>query len=267
MTIAYSLNFEFQQLCFITQNTLKKNKKCALKINCRKIHLFCIAEPRKNKNTSNKKQTNYAIAEITMASCSRDSDSSASSEGYSAEPMYDEEGFQQHQRDEMEQRRLRRLTREGDWCQCTFCHPSQDMVLLECLCCKCADNPDAGAEIRALLVEAVPGNAEGNILQCITLHPAFWTLCLYKRHLLNKAHQYRADYGTNSLRFRDDNRLCRYLAYREFTCWVYKRLGRHIRKVIPACVVKKIREAFPKSEDELYEGFHFVDDYDPHIHQ
>ena len=123
------------------------------------------------------------------------------------------------------------------------------------------------AEIGTLPVDVVPSNAKGSALQCITLHPAFWASCLYKRHSMNKAHRDRADYGANSLRFRDEKRLCRYLAYKEYTCWVYKRLERHIRKVISACVVRKIREAFPKAAEKVYERFHFADDYDPHIHQ
>ena len=72
--------------CFLTQSTLKN----ILENNYKKIHLFCSTEPRKYKNTSIKKEINDTIAEITMASCSRHSDSSASSEGYSAEPMFDE---------------------------------------------------------------------------------------------------------------------------------------------------------------------------------
>ena len=47
----------------------------------------------------------------------------------------------------------------------------------------------------------------------------------------------------------------------------YTNVWEDIRKVIPACVVRRIREAFPKVTDEVYEGFHFADDYDPNIHQ
>ena len=125
--------------------------------------------------------------------------------------------------------------------------------------------PDAGEQIKSLLVEPAPGFQEGECRQCITLHPAFWALCLYKRHLVGVAQIYRADHGAGTLRFRNENRLCRYLAYREFTAWVYKRLGKNIRKVIPACVVKAIRNAFPKRPDESYEGFHYADIQDPDL--
>ena len=80
---------------------------------------------------------------------------------------------------------------------------------------------------------------------------------------MNAAHQYKADNGRQSLRFKNENRLLRYLAYREFTRWVHGFYGRHMRRVIPACVVKAIRRAFPKADNEQYEGFSYADDYDP----
>ena len=49
-------------------------------------------------------------------------------------------------------------------------------------------------------------------------------------------------------------RTYRYAAYRQFTWWAHNRVGRHIRRVIPACVVKKIREEFPEP-DQNYTGF------------
>lgn len=46
----------------------------------------------------------------------------------------------------------------------------------------------------------------------------------------------------------------RYAAYCQFTWWVHNRLGRYLRKVIPACVVKTIRRTYPR-EDGNYTGF------------
>ena len=37
----------------------------------------------------------------------------------------------------------------------------------------------------------------------------------------------------------------RYAAYRQFTWWLYGKLGRSHRRIIPACVVHHIRTRFP----------------------
>ena len=46
----------------------------------------------------------------------------------------------------------------------------------------------------------------------------------------------------------------RYAAYRQYIWWVYGRLGRKRRKVIPAYVVLAIRKQFPEA-DSNYTGF------------
>lgn len=48
----------------------------------------------------------------------------------------------------------------------------------------------------------------------------------------------------------------RYVAYRQYTYWIHKKLGRKIRIAIPSCAVKKIRESFP-SESGSYKGFEY----------
>lgn len=50
------------------------------------------------------------------------------------------------------------------------------------------------------------------------------------------------------------NKCYRYAAYWKFVWFVRTHLGRGVRKVVPACVVKKIREAYP-SPDGTYVGF------------
>ena len=41
-------------------------------------------------------------------------------------------------------------------------------------------------------------------------------------------------------------RTYRYAAYRQFSWFNYTKLGRPVRRVIPTCVVTKIREEFPE---------------------
>lgn len=49
-------------------------------------------------------------------------------------------------------------------------------------------------------------------------------------------------------------RVYRHIAYRRFVLWIWHRLGRGNRKIIPACVVTKIRSVFPS---EQYTGFQY----------
>jgi len=46
----------------------------------------------------------------------------------------------------------------------------------------------------------------------------------------------------------------RLAAYRQFTWWAHGSLGKKRRRVIPACVVKTIRETFPEDDGD-YVGF------------
>lgn len=49
-------------------------------------------------------------------------------------------------------------------------------------------------------------------------------------------------------------RVYRHIAYRRFVLWIWHRLGRGNRKILPACVVAKIRSVFPS---EQYTGFRY----------
>ena len=49
----------------------------------------------------------------------------------------------------------------------------------------------------------------------------------------------------------------RYAAYRQFSWFTYTKLGRYVRRIIPSCVVTKIRDAFPEANG-VYTNF--VDD-------
>ena len=52
----------------------------------------------------------------------------------------------------------------------------------------------------------------------------------------------------------------RFAAYTQFTWWIYNKLGKKHRRTVPACVSHKIRQQFPKRENEVYEGYHSGDD-------
>ena len=61
---------------------------------------------------------------------------------------------------------------------------------------------------------------------------------------------------TNPFHFRE----LRYAAYRKFTWWLYRNLGRLHRRIISACVVHHIMTRFPKASHKEYEGYHSDDD-------
>jgi hypothetical protein len=48
----------------------------------------------------------------------------------------------------------------------------------------------------------------------------------------------------------------RFAAYTQFTWWVYNRLGKARRRVVPACVSNIIRTTYPTDKNEEYEGYH-----------
>ena len=50
----------------------------------------------------------------------------------------------------------------------------------------------------------------------------------------------------------------RFNAYRQFIIWVWGKLGRRNRKVVPSCVIWKIRDRFPDASGN-YTGFMDVD--------
>ncbi|XP_055863255.1 P2X purinoceptor 7-like [Biomphalaria glabrata] len=88
---------------------------------------------------------------------------------------------------------------------------------------------------------------------CITNHPDFYSVCLNLAVLEVAFYQYSEENATNHKDV-DIHRKYRYVAYRQFARWIFHRLGRKRRVILPACVVKQIRDKFPS---ELYTGFKY----------
>ncbi|XP_057290679.1 P2X purinoceptor 7-like [Hydractinia symbiolongicarpus] len=92
--------------------------------------------------------------------------------------------------------------------------------------------------------------------ECITEHDSFSNVML-DRGVLWTALVSLYDRENASLPYDRDNvpsQSYRYASYRQFSWFIHTRLGRGVRRVIPACVVAKIRTAFP-SESGNYTGF------------
>ncbi|XP_062602661.1 uncharacterized protein LOC134264381 [Saccostrea cucullata] len=126
------------------------------------------------------------------------------------------------------------------WCDCERCQVMETNE--ECLCCH---------EIAPILEKV-----EVKELKCITEHDGFQGNCLNIDALEVSMYEFVDTDGPL-----DDNEpiheLYRYLAYRRFTRWIWHILGKKRRKIIPACVVSKIRQTFPS---ESYAGFKY-----PHL--
>lgn len=113
--------------------------------------------------------------------------------------------------------------RVPDWCKCGHCRqmPSE----IENVCCTKKN--------------------------CITLTPLFYKLYLYPNILelrkLDRSNITNDCFDKSTQKFRK-------AAYRQFTLNEYGRLGRGNRKVIPSCVVWKVRSCYP-STTGVYMGF------------
>ena len=126
----------------------------------------------------------------------------------------------------------------NEWCKCGG-NCKIEKRNIDCLCCQ---------EVHALNSKF---DAE-NYIGCITESKDFETLCNNKTVLENVLvglHEKRGEY----LEENTSNRSLRYAAYRQFIRWVFKRLGKGNRRVIPSCALWKIREHFPEPDEEYVE--------------
>lgn len=92
-------------------------------------------------------------------------------------------------------------------------------------------------------------------LQCITEHEGFIVNCTNRYVLKTSYYEFIEDNGPL-----EDGALIhetyRYLAYRRFVRWVWHKLGKKNRRILPDCVVHAIRNAIPSQE---YCGFKYPD--------
>ena len=76
----------------------------------------------------------------------------------------------------------------------------------------------------------------------------FQTLCLEKlvlKNVLVGLHEAKGDPPEKENEIK--NRLSRFAIYKQFVWWIYQRLGRGNRRVLPSCILWKIREHYPKA--------------------
>ena len=118
---------------------------------------------------------------------------------------------------------LERQQDQLDWCDCGQCVTRENLEELKC--CK--------------------------LRNCITSYRLFENLCL-DCNVLETAIKARADIRAEELDFGMNS--YRKASYRQYTLWRYGRLGKGNRKVVPSCVVRMVRTAYP-APDGVYMGF------------
>ena len=91
--------------------------------------------------------------------------------------------------------------------------------------------------------------------KCITDTNGFTSVCLDLDVAEMDYYSFRESYGHHG----DDESahdLFGHLAYKRLIKWIFKRLGKHNRKVIPSCAVLAIRAQYP-DENNHYTGFKY----------
>ena len=120
-----------------------------------------------------------------------------------------------------------------DWCECWGCQIETREI--DCLCC---------LEVAALNEKLDEGDFE-----CIVDSPKFSKMCLDEDilgNVLTGLHETRGDH----LEEIPSNRSLRYAAYRQFSWWAFNRLGKNNRRVLPSCILWKIRNTFPDPDGQ-----------------
>lgn len=123
------------------------------------------------------------------------------------------------------------------WCQCGKCELMDTET--ESICC--------------MEVEGLDENRFES-KSCITEVEEFKAVCLHSAVIRTVliAYRYHVD-ELQRIPENFENKNMRFGCYKQFTYWVYNRLGRGIRKVIPSCVIWAIRNSYPDSDGNYVE--------------
>ncbi|XP_062587308.1 P2X purinoceptor 7-like [Saccostrea cucullata] len=122
-----------------------------------------------------------------------------------------------------------------------------------CNCGNCVEMPTSRENKCCRNTNIVNGKVDEKSLQCITEHEGFIVNCLNHYVLETSYYEYIQDNGRQNER-EPIHELYRHLAYRRFVRWVYHILGKKNRRILPSCVVSKIRQTFPS---QTYCGFKY----------
>ena len=121
-----------------------------------------------------------------------------------------------------------------NWCKWGHC--KKEVREIDCLCCQ---------EVDTISEEKFEGQ------NCVTQSEQFKTLCLNKfvlQNVLVGFHETRGDVLEKENEVR--NKSLRFAAYKQFIWWIFHRLGKGNRCVIPSCVVWAIRTLYPEANGQ-----------------
>ena len=131
---------------------------------------------------------------------------------------------------------------------------------VECVCCQ-----DISVVVHKNIEAAMdgPDGTSNKAPTCVTEHPGFLAVCTNKWVLRTACYQYIQQYKGDAYRNKEEHKVNRHIAYRQFTRWCWGILGKEIRVVLPSCVVMCIRAHFPPpgyEDDFVFEGFKYADE-------
>lgn len=96
------------------------------------------------------------------------------------------------------------------------------------------------------------------LLECAAVQHVLSEMSVQLSWLSNR--RYFGDTGDALMFTNMNNKNYRYFAYRNYIDLMFGKLGKHNRRLIPACIVKNIRQTWP-DPDGNYVGFIDVDEF------
>ncbi|KAM3933290.1 P2X purinoceptor 7-like [Leptodactylus fuscus] len=131
--------------------------------------------------------------------------------------------------------------------------PGRLMNATWCRCDNCISLPTEMESVCCKEIEKLKDHLEGR--SCITEHPLFTLFCQKEdivNIMLRNIHRCPPPDA-------EKNRYLRRVCYRTFSAWIHGYRGEGDKKPIPACVVHKVRSAFPSLQN-VFTGFRFTGD-------
>ncbi|XP_060576426.1 P2X purinoceptor 7-like, partial [Ruditapes philippinarum] len=130
-------------------------------------------------------------------------------------------------------------------------HPAASNIPSWCRCLNCREMP---TELERKCCGCKPEN-------CVSQRDQMDRICLDPEVLAIGQAYYRDMLGRHRQHMEDYNKTMRHSGYRNFTLWRHGRLGAGVRRVIPSCCVRRIRDTFP-SASGTYTGLFQEDMFD-----